>query len=99
MHVYPTYSSFDPDSPLYQKPLYDDLPEIVYDVWRTTNDPSIRLTIFGDKSPAYKDFRFLFSETMQGVFTHALTVEEGLNHIADTINKQLDEYYEENPVE
>ena len=99
MHVYPTYSSFDPDSPLYQKPLYDDLPEIVWDVARTANDPDIRLIEFGDKCPVYKNFKNLFAETMQGVFTHVLTVQKGLDLIADKTNTLLDEYYAENPVE
>lgn len=99
MHCYPTYSSYDPDSPLYQKPLYDDLPQIVADFERTTNDPDIRLIGFGHKCPVYRQFKTIFAQTMQGVFTDILTVKEGLDMVVEKTNKLLDEYYEENPVE
>lgn len=98
-HCPPTYSSYNPDSPLYQKPLWDDIPEAVADFERTTADPTIRLIDFGQKCPVYKQYLTTFSQTMQGVFIGELTVKEGLDIFVEKVNILLDEYYEENPVE
>ncbi len=99
VHFPPTYSSYDPDSPLYQKPLFAGLPEVQWDLKRTMNDPDLRLIGFGHKSPVYRQFKDIFAQTMQGVFTDVLTVQEGLDMVVEKTNKLLDEYYEENPVE
>ena len=99
IHSPPTYSSYDPDSLLYQKPLWDDVPEAIADFERTTNDPDVRLIGMGHKCPVHKQFKDTFAQTMQGVFIGELTVKEGLDIIVEKVNTLLDEYYEENPVE
>lgn len=98
-HCPPTYSSYDPDSPLYQMPLYDGLPEAVADFERTIGDPTIRLIDSGQKCPVYKQYLNTFAQTMQGVFMGEFTVKEGLDIVVDKVNVLLDEFYEENPVE
>ena len=98
LHSPPTYSSYDPDSPLYQKPLYAGLLEAELDFKRNMEDTSIRIVDFGQKCPVYKQYVDTFAQTMQGVFTGELTAEEGLNIFVDKVNVLLDEFYKENPV-
>jgi len=97
-HCPPTYSSYDPDSPLYQQPLYAGLPEAMADFERTIADPTIRLIDFGQKCPVYKQYLNTFAQTMQGVVMGEFTAKEGLDIIVEKVNVLLDEFYEENPV-
>lgn len=99
LHSPPTYSSYDPNSPLYQKPLYAGLPEAELDFERSVGDTTMRLIDFGAKCPVYKQYLDIFAQTMQGVFIGELTVEEGLDIVVEKVNKLLDEFYKENPVE
>lgn len=95
----PTYSSFDPDSPLYQEPLYDDCEECILDFERSTSENPPRIVDTGGKCPVYKQYRDIYCQVMQGVFTGELTSQEGLDIVVERVNKLLDEFYEENPIE
>jgi len=54
---------------------------------------------YGTLCPMYQNYRELYAAIMQGVFIGELTPKEGLDIVADKVNKLLDDYYEENPVE
>jgi multiple sugar transport system substrate-binding protein len=92
----PRKGSYDPDSPLYQTSPYDRSdPEIDYalngmaGLWTAVD--------YGTLCPMYKNYREVYAATMQGVFVGELTPKEGLDIVADKVNKLLDDYYEENP--
>jgi len=93
----PRYSTYDPSSPLYQKcPFNTTNEEIKYAIkglstyWESVD--------YGTLCPVYQQYREIYAETMQGVFIGELTPTEGLNIVTDKVNKLLDDYYAENPV-
>ncbi|MBA7547801.1 hypothetical protein ES705_40237 [subsurface metagenome] len=93
----PRRGSFDPDSPLYQTNPYPP------------NDTEINFVLnwakymeivdIGGQCPVNRQYREIYAATMQGVFTGELTPKEGLDIVVKRVNKLLDDYYEENPVE
>lgn len=93
----PRKGTYDPDSPLYQTCPYD------------LNDKEIQYALeglggywvsvdYGTMCPVYSQYREIYAATMQGVFIGELTPKEGLDIVAEKVNKLLDDYYEENPV-
>jgi len=93
----PRKGCFDPNSPLYQtSPYPPNDPEVEYILrW-----PEYMTVASQFKTcPVYQQYRSTYASVMQGVFSGELTPKEGLNIFTNKINKLLDEYYEENPVE
>lgn len=92
----PRNATYDPDSPFFQTCPYDrSITEIDYalngmaGLWQSVD--------YGTLCPLYNQYRETYAATMQGVFIGELTPKEGLDIVADKINKLLDEFYEENP--
>jgi len=47
----------------------------------------------GQTTPVFGQYKKIFSSVMQGVFTGQLTAKEGLDEVANKVNKLLDEFY------
>lgn len=96
-HCPPRKSSYDPDNPLYQtSPHPPDDTEINFVLnWAEYMEP----VDIGTSCPVYQQYRETYAATMQGVFSGELTPQEGLDIVVERVNKFLDDYYEENPVE
>jgi len=96
-HCPPRKSSYDPDSPLYQtSPYPPDDTEINFVLnWAKYMEP----VDIGKSCPVYQQYRETYAAVMQGVFVGELTPKEGLDILVERVNKLLDDYYEENPVE
>ncbi|MBA7589203.1 hypothetical protein ES708_31284 [subsurface metagenome] len=97
VHCPPRFSSYDPDSPLYQtSPYPPDDTEINFVLnWAKYMEP----VDIGKSCPVYQQYRETYAAVMQGVFVGELTPKEGLDILVERVNKLLDDYYEENPVE
>lgn len=92
----PRKSMKDPESPLYQTCPYTKIDsEIGYSLNAAAYMDAVD---YGAKCPVYQQYRNIYMETMQGVFTGQLTPKEGLDIVVERVNKLLDDYYEENPV-
>lgn len=93
----PRKSAKDPNSPLYQTCPYT---EIDSEIRYSENAAAYMDAVdYGAKCPVYQEYRNIYTATMQGVFTGQLTAQEGLDIVVERVNKLLDDYYEENPVE
>ena len=92
----PRFSSFDPDSPMYQtSPFPAGDTEVEYALkWADYMQVIDSFT----KVPVYQQYRSTYASIMQGVFSGELEPKEGLDILTEKINKLLDEYYEEFPV-
>lgn len=84
------YFSFPPKKSLpYPAQEFMDNPEVQYHF-----NELVKLSIdYGTKSPVYTQFKEAFRIAMSGVFTGELTAKEGLDEVADKMNKLLDEFY------
>ena len=70
---------------------YEDNPEVQYYLNVLPNFGKD----YGTRCPVYQQYKEVFRIVMQGVFTGELTAKEGLDEVANKVNKLLDEYYEE----
>lgn len=93
----PRVSCHDPNSPLYQtSPYPPGDPEVEYALrWPEYMTVANQFK----KCPVYQQYRSTYAAIMQGVFSGELEPKEGLDIFVERINKLLDDYYEENPVE
>jgi len=93
----PRKGTFDLDSPLYMENPYS--PDDVEINWILNWAEYMEVVEIGGKCPVNRQYREIYAATMQGVFIGELTPKEGLDIVVDRVNKLLDDYYEENPVE